>query len=131
LDWIVQNVFKLPPLLEGHRAEQLRISSAGLSFLRELALVVQKAGECTEHLSTTDLAIFCDADGIEVPGSAPGADTGVITRRIGSILGPLFREPGSIAVDGFLITRIIKPVYNEERKENVMKPFYCFEPLRR
>src|SRR4029077_8911010 len=26
LDWIIQKIFKLPPLLEGHRAEQLRIS---------------------------------------------------------------------------------------------------------
>ena len=131
LDWIVQNVFKLPPLLEGHRAEQLRISSVGLSFFRELALAVQKGGECNENLSTTDLAIFCDADGIEVPGCAPGADIGVTTKRIGSILGPLFRESGSIAVDGFLVHRTMMPVYNEERKENVMKPFYCFEPLRR
>jgi len=130
LDWIIQKIFGLRPLVEGHRAEQLRISSAGLSFLRELALVVQKAGECNEHLSTTDLAIFCDAAGIEVPGCAPGADTSVITRRIGSILGPLFGEQGSIEVEGFLITRTKMPVYNEERKENVMKPFYCFE-LRR
>jgi hypothetical protein len=128
LDWIIQNIIGLPPLLEGHQAEQLRISSAALSFLRDLALVVQKAGECNEKLSTTDLAIFCDAAGIELPGCAPGADNGVVTRRIGTILAPLFREPGSIQVEGFLITRTMVPVYNEERKENVMSKFYCFEP---
>jgi hypothetical protein len=128
LDWIIQEIFKLPPLLEGHQAEQLRISSSALSFLRELALVVQKAGDCNENLSTTDLAFYCSAEGIEVPGCAPGADSGMITRRIGSILAPLFREPGSIQVEGFLITRIIMPVYNEERKENVLSKFYCFEP---
>ena len=128
LDWIIQNIIGLPPLLEGHQAEQFRISNAALSFLRDLALAVQKAGDCNENLSATDLAIFCDAEGIEVPGCAPGADTNVITRRIGSILAPLFRETGAIQVEGFLITRAIVLVYNEERKENVSSKFYCFQP---
>jgi hypothetical protein len=51
LDWIVQNVFKLPALLDGHRDEQLRISSPGLGFLRDVALVVETMGDCGENLS--------------------------------------------------------------------------------
>jgi hypothetical protein len=130
LDWIIQKVFELPPLLEGHRAEQLRISSVGLSFLRDVALVVQKAGDCGEHLSTTDLAVFCDAEGIEVPKCPPGADSGVVTRRIGSVLRPLFLESETIEVEGFVVRRTKTLVYNEERKENVENKFYCFEPRR-
>jgi len=41
LDWIIQKKFKLPPPLEGHRSEQLRISSVGLSFVRDVALLLQ------------------------------------------------------------------------------------------
>jgi hypothetical protein len=128
LDWVVQNIFKLPPLLKGHRAEQLRISSAGLSFLREIALAIQKAGEFKENLSATDLAIFCDLEGIEVPGCAPGADHGVLTKRIGSLLGPLFKESDSIEVEGFVVKRSVTTVYNKERQENRPSKCYCFEP---
>jgi hypothetical protein len=128
LDWMVQNIFKLPPLLEGHRSEQLRISSVGLSFLRELALAVQKGGECNENLSATDLAIFCDIEGIEIPGCPPGADNGVITRRIGSLLGPLFKESDSIEVEGFVVRRAVTLTYDEGRKENRSVKSYRFEP---
>src|SRR4029077_5532827 len=44
LDWRGQNIFKLPALLEGHRDEQFRLSSPGLSFLRDVALLVEKMG---------------------------------------------------------------------------------------
>lgn len=128
MDWIVQNIFKLPPLLEGHRNEQLRISNVGLSFLRELALVVQKSGEYNEALSATDLAISCDHEGIEVPGCPPGADNSVMTRRIGSLLKPLFEESDRIEVEGFVVKRIETLAYDERRKENRSTKFCRFEP---
>jgi hypothetical protein len=127
VDWILQKIFKLSPLLEGHCTEQLRISSVGLSFLRDVALVIQKVGECNKDLSTTELASYCDAAGIQVPGCSPGADHGVIIRRIGSLLGPLFRDSESIVVEGFVVKRTEKEVYNEERKENLPTKSYCFE----
>jgi hypothetical protein len=128
MDWILQKIFKLPPPLEGHRSEQVRISNPGLSFLREVALVLQKMGDCDETFSTAELASYCEAGGIEVPGCKPGTDNNVIIRRIGSLLGPLFRESESIEVEGFVVRRTKMSAYNEERKENVEKPFYCFEP---
>jgi hypothetical protein len=128
LDWIIQNIFALPPLLEGHRSEQLRVSSVGLSFLRDVALLVQKVDMCNEDLNASALASLCEAGGISVPGCSPAADCGVTTRRIGSLLAPLFSEAESIVVEGFVVKRTVTLVYDEERKENRQIKCYRFEP---
>jgi len=131
VDWILQKIFKLPAPLEGHRGEQLRISSAGLSFLREVALAVQMADGCNQSLSAMELAYLCDIAEISVPGCPAGAESGVVSRRIGSLLGPLFRESESIVVEGFVVTRAQTSVYDEERKENRSTKSYTFKELQR
>jgi hypothetical protein len=131
LDWIVQNIFELPPLLDGHRDEQLRIASPGLSFLRELAFVVHKCDLGGEDLSATQLASLCEIAGIEVPRCPSGADVSVVSRRIGSILGPLFRESEELVVEGFVVRRIQKDAYDEIRKENRSSKFYRFTQVDR
>ena len=42
LDWIIQNIFKLPPLLDDHQAEQARVANPLLNWLRDVALLVEK-----------------------------------------------------------------------------------------
>jgi 4-diphosphocytidyl-2C-methyl-D-erythritol kinase len=130
LDWIIQEIFKLPPLLEGHRSEQLRISSAGLSFLRDTALVVERAEMFNQELSAAGLASLCEFAGIDVPGCPTGADSGAMARRIGSLIAPLFRESDSVEVEGFTVKRTVTKVYDEERKENRETKCYVFEPRR-
>jgi hypothetical protein len=130
VDWILQKLFKLPAPFEGHRSEQLRISSVGLSFLREVALAAQIADMCDQNLSAMDLASLCDVAEISVPGCPQGAENGMISRRIGSLLGPLFRESESIMVEGFVVTRAKTSVYDEERKENRSTKSYTFKRVR-
>ena len=55
LDWIVQNLFALPPLLDGHREEQLRISDPHLTWLRDVAIAVNQAGKLDEGLRPGEL----------------------------------------------------------------------------
>jgi hypothetical protein len=127
VDWILQKLFKLPAPFEGHRSEQLRISSVGLSFLREVALAVQMVDMCDQNLSAMDLASLCDVADISVPGCPQGGENGMISRRIGSLLGPLFRESERIVVEGFVVTRAKTSVYDEERKENRSTKLYTFK----
>ena len=42
LDWIVQRIFRLPPLMDGHAAAQNRVSNPGLNWLREICLAVEQ-----------------------------------------------------------------------------------------
>ena len=113
-------------MLDGHREEQHRIASPGLSLLRELAFAVHRSGESGNDLSATELASRCEIAAIDVPGCAPGADVSVVTRRLGTILGPLFREAEELVVEGFVVRRIQKEVYDEIRKENRPSKFYRF-----
>jgi hypothetical protein len=126
LDWIIQNIFRLPPLLDGHRDEQLRISSPGLSFLRDVALVVEIIGDCGKDLSATDLALLCDAASLEVPGNAPGAEIDKTARRVGSIFAPLFRASDKVTVEGFEVTKNTQPRKLADRGEFRDTKFYCF-----
>jgi hypothetical protein len=130
LDWIIQKKFKLPAPLEGHRSEQLRMSSVGLSFLRDVALLLQSIGECGLELTTAEIAHACEHGEIDIPGCSPAADSGVILRRIGTLLGPLFRESEEIAVEGFVVKRTQELVYDKVRKENRRSKTYCFKPRR-
>jgi hypothetical protein len=127
LDWIIQNIFRLPPLLDGHRSEQLRLSSPGLSLLRDIALAVHISNDCGEDLSATDIATLCDVACINIPGCTPGGEIGNASRRIGSILGSLFRESDKVTVEGFEVTRTTKPVRLAERQEYRESRFYRFE----
>jgi hypothetical protein len=127
LDWIVRNIFELPALLEGHRGEQLRISSPGLSFLRDLALAVETIGDCGKDLNATEIAVLCDAAGIDIPGNAPGAEIEKASRRIGSIFAPLFRASDKVSVEGFEVTRKTQPRKLVDRGEFRDTKFYCFK----
>jgi hypothetical protein len=113
-------------LLNGHRDEQLRIASPGLSLLRELALAVRRCDECGKDLSATELASLCEIAGIEVPRCPSGADLSMVSRRIGSILAPLFKESEELVVEGFIVRRFQKAAYDEIRKENRSSRFYSF-----
>ena len=44
LDWIVQNLFKLPSLMDGHEQAQQRVSNPDMVFLRAVALAVEEMG---------------------------------------------------------------------------------------
>jgi hypothetical protein len=127
LDWIVQNIFELPPLLDDHHSEQLRISGPGLSLLREVALAVQQSDQCGEELSATEIAGICEAAAIEIPGCRPGAELDQQSRRIGSLFGPLFKGSKVIEVEGFVIKRVQDKAYDDERKEYRLCKSYCFE----
>ena len=92
--------------------------------------MVQTADMCNDDLTASMLASLCDAGEIDVPGCSPGADNSLITKRIGTLLGPLFKESVSIEVEGFVVERKITSVRKEERKENRQCKTYCFRPRR-
>src|SRR5207253_3896807 len=55
LDWIVQKLFGLPPLLDGHREEQERISSPHRNCLRDVAIALEHLTRLDEGLRVGEL----------------------------------------------------------------------------
>jgi hypothetical protein len=112
LDWIVQNLFKLPPLLDGHREEQMRVGNPELQWLRSIILASSTEAHGRD-LGTGDMLTIMEDAGILFPGNPHSKDDPA--QQIGRIFGRVFRaaQGDEITVDGFLFTRESKPDYSD------------------
>jgi hypothetical protein len=111
LDWIIQNIFAMPPLLDGHREEQKRMGNPNLQWLRDV-LLAARLEDFDKEMTTGKLVRIAEDAGIEFPGNPHSKDEPYI--RVGRILGKLFREAEeeSITVDGFVFSREERPDYS-------------------
>jgi hypothetical protein len=71
LDWIVQNIFKEAPLMDGHEEAKERASSPQLTFLRSIALRLNEEDKLDQTISANTIADLCLENSIEIPGLSP------------------------------------------------------------
>jgi hypothetical protein len=93
LDWIVQNIFGLAPLLDGHTEEILRVSDPALSWLRQVGIAVGKDNRLDEGLSASEILDICEGRGVEFPGAVLTKDPDQLAMYVGRLLGRIFRIP--------------------------------------
>jgi hypothetical protein len=112
MDWIVQNIFNLAPLLDGHREEQARTANPALQWLRDVTLAARGGGQLGRDLTTSQLVSIAEDAGIDFPGNSLSREEP--HQRAGKILGRLFSETDGqpVVVDGLTVTR-------EERNAHV------------
>jgi hypothetical protein len=118
MDWIVQNIFGLPPLLDGHREEQMRTANPRLQWLRDIARAIINAGYAGESLTAADFGEAAEDHDLPLPGAKASSES--IDMRVGRLLGRLFKdhEGDTISVDGLRITRVLAHDYDPIRKEH-------------
>jgi hypothetical protein len=122
LDWIVQNIFALEPLMGGHREAQRRVSSPELVFLRKLCLAVQTNDRLNRGLKAAALLELCEVSDLEVPGVSPERrdDHDYCLKILGAVLGRVFRNrassDGVIEIDGFRVQRAEENVARDDGK---------------
>lgn len=118
MDWIVQNIFGLPPLLDGHREEQMRTANPRLQWLRDIARAIINAGYAGESLTAADFGEASEDHDLPLPGAKASSE--LIDMRVGRLLGRLFKdqEGDTISVDGMRITRVLAHDYDPIRKEH-------------
>jgi hypothetical protein len=127
MDWIVQNIFNLPSLLENHREQQERISSPGLSFLREICNAISDAGRLEETLTAADIASELDGRHIDIPGKARGSeDYNAGAAAVGRLLGPVFKNAEERGIEEFRVHRKQTREYNEKKQANLPVKIYWF-----
>jgi hypothetical protein len=126
LDWFIQEIFCLPPLVNGHRDEQLRISSPDRGWIRQVALAVEKDNRLEEGLKPAEIADICEAHGLDIPGCRPGTSADQISMQTGKVLKRIFAEEPSIEVGGFRISREAQQEYNQQR-QNITVHYHKFE----
>jgi hypothetical protein len=127
LDWIVQNFFNLPPLLDGHVEEVLRVSDPALSWLRQVAIAVAKEKRLNEGLTTTEIIDIAQARGVEFPGVRPLIDLDQLSMYAGRLLNRLFRNTQEIMIDRYKIRRDSRREYNHVQQKYYTKHYHWFE----
>lgn len=128
LDWIVQNLFELPPLLDGHTEELLRMSSPALTWLRKVAIAVEKEGRLDEGLLPHDVVNICNARGVEIAKGDRILTQQQELMTVGKILATVFTtERPKVAIDRYEIHRVTEIKYIPDRCENITKHFHWFK----
>lgn len=106
MNWIVQNIFQLPPLVQDHADIQVRVAKPGVTFLREIAL---RTKEAESKLTVTDMVDLAVEEGIAIPGvdEFPSTDEELKKAKlaVGRLIKPVFADSNSISIDNFTIER--------------------------
>jgi hypothetical protein len=125
LDWIVQNILREAPLMDGHQAAQERVSNPDLTFLRNLALALADQDRLGESLIASELYEVSHSAGVDVPGLRE-LDEGKGKRMIGAIMARLFKTTMVVTVDGYTVTRREAEIERSDGGDYISKS-YVFE----
>jgi hypothetical protein len=104
LDWIVQNMFRLPPLMDGHEALQRRVANPNLVWLREVAIALAQQNMLKQDLQATDIVRTCFQSEIKIP-HVEAEDERDAARFVGRIMSSVFRSETVVVVDEFHVVR--------------------------
>jgi hypothetical protein len=133
MNWIVQNIFQLPPLVQEHAEIQTRVAKPGLGFLREVALGLDTP-EC--RMTVADMVDLAVEEDFAIPGieEHPTDDEarGKAMLHLGKLIGACFREGSSIVVDGITIERQMQSEKRQDGNGSFTRKIYIFRnPSRR
>jgi hypothetical protein len=107
LDWIVQAIFEMEPLMDGHVSAQERVSSPALTFLRRIALEAERKDKLEIPLMASQIFELAEDADIQVPGlrDEDRHDEDKAKKIIGIKMATVFKECESIELDGFSVVR--------------------------
>jgi DNA polymerase-1 len=109
LDWIVQNIFQLPPLMNDHSETQSRLSNKVFSWFREVVLGIVRANKnLPVTVQATDIRDVCDAYSIVIPGLRGDADDEARNQFLGRLLAQVFSDSETVVVEEFSATRFLE-----------------------
>ena len=110
LDWIVQNLLGCPPLLDGHRETQKRMTTPILTWLRDVGLAVARSEKMEQWLRTYEILDLAESAGLAIPGVKEDMDLdddatrAKVLRVIGKKIGVCFRDDKA-TIDDVTINR--------------------------
>lgn len=124
LDFIIREILKMPPLLDGHREEQLRTANPNLQWLRTVGLAIVKT-RAGDEFSASALAEIAEDESIDLPRRHGSRDEPKFI--VGRIIGKVFSEAKAdeITVDGIKITRTEREAMTASGNYKLTK-FYSF-----
>jgi hypothetical protein len=128
LDSIVQDIFGLAPLIEGHTEEVLRASDPALSWLRQIGMTIEKEKRLDEGLMAHEIIDIGQANGIEFPGVRGFISPDNLSMYVGKVLGRIFRDSSEITIDRYKVRKDTRKQYRPANEGgDYSKHFYWFE----
>ena len=124
MDWIVQNIFKSAPLLDGHRAIQNQVSSPNLTWFREVCIAAERDDKLSYELLAHNIVELCEQEGIEYPNKRKYHSDDAAFKYVGVIMGKLFGKNNSLKVDCYNCTKSEAEIYNENSGRHLMSKIY-------
>jgi hypothetical protein len=124
LDSIVQDLFRLPPLLDGLSAARARATSPQLSFLRQVVLRWVAAPRPSDSPSASMIVTFCDDEGIEIPGLRATNNEKAAPQQVGRIMSAIFREDRPVEIEGYRVTRHTDHVRTEGDNNTKVRSYH-------
>ncbi|HOW67942.1 MAG TPA: hypothetical protein P5186_16245 [Candidatus Paceibacterota bacterium] len=123
LDWIVQNVCGMAPLMDGHLDAQQRVSSPILTFLRRIALEIELTEQLGSPLSASSIIELANNADLVVPGLSRDdtLNEEKAKKLLGMKLGTVFKKQNTIELDNFTVTR------SEETRSRQEGGCYCLK----
>jgi len=110
--------------MDGHQAAQERVSNPALSWVRAVALVVEREGKLYHPLTASELAEICHLHGLDIPG-VKDFDEDRAKRQVGVIMRRVFKDGDEIKVDGYTVNRGQKE-YRKPSGDLDTAPTYSF-----
>jgi hypothetical protein len=108
MDYIVQNYFGLPPLLDGHDEASQRTVSPHLSFLREFLIKLSdEDGFDSRSFRASELAEKCMEEDMPIPGVSEAMQGDRETRNMamGKILQNIMGDQNEFQLDEFQVKK--------------------------
>jgi hypothetical protein len=105
MDWIVQELLELAPLMDGHLEAQQLVSNADLVFLRQVCFAVERGEALGEPQAALEIAQICQAENIEIPGLRHSDDLDRCALQVGSCFKRIFDNRDSVNVDDYRVER--------------------------
>lgn len=129
LNWIVRNVFDLPPLLEGHKEAKADTIGNVNPKLRSIALAVQRQKMLDKVLAATDLGDIVAREGLDLFSAQAGHDDDPVARlpkEVGKLMSRAFPtvDVQHVAVGDLTVHRFTFDVRNEQRQLRVTHRYY-------
>ncbi len=126
LDWIVQRLFGLPPLLDGHDSAVVRIANPALSWLRTVALAVIAEGKTGRRFPTNALLEIAQSIDAPVPRARADMPDDAQHRLIGTHMAKCFREGDTLLLDAVSVRRYSTEEYSSQRQRTEKVNRYKF-----
>ena len=123
MDWIVQNIFKLAPLLDQHEEAKNRASNPNLIFLRALAIAVSTLNRLNQAITATNIVDICTENSLDIHGLKDQTDDDKAKKQIGRIMSNLFAAKDQITNEGYSVIKTEKSSTNDNGNYQTYKNY--------